>query len=75
MNELIAFLDTHGPSLQTLSALILVLVTIIYYAYQTRSTVKEIAKQRKDNVLPFVTAESFVVNDVEIQDDFVSIAN
>ncbi len=53
MNPIIAL-----TAVQSFSTVVLILVTI-YYAYQTRATVREISKQRKDSMLPLVIAEEF----------------
>lgn len=46
--------------IQAISTIALVIVTI-FYAVQTKRTVKEISKQREDSLLPFVLANKFKI--------------
>ncbi len=55
------FLNTYTGVIQAIFIILLVLITA-YYALQTRSTVKAMEIQRKDNILPIVISEELIIS-------------
>ena len=68
MSTIIYFLNNNSSAIEAVSTAVLVMVTI-YYAIQSRKTVVEITKQRQDNLLPLIIAESFEVSFVHGSDN------
>lgn len=72
-------IQVNAVVVQEASTIVLVLATL-YYAIQTRATVKEISNQRKDNLLPIIFASNIVISkenndDYGVDGSFVNIGN
>jgi hypothetical protein len=64
---------TKDPALTQAIATILTLLVTAYYAFQTHFLINVTSKQRKDYLLPIVTASNFSVNFDEHRDDSICL--